>query len=171
MSNNANAPASWEDEADEVTAQTQNLNLQGGAPQQPRQQQQQPSFRPNFNAPPSSPARSHSSPANPGAVPRSNSTVAAATKADTTKPKPADIRATRAGLGSRDTVATKAIRAVDQEGTRGIKVAITKVEDIKGTKVVEPGFRVAISNKGSNKGSNGSHSNSSRDSRISSRRR
>ncbi|EPS41111.1 hypothetical protein H072_4955 [Dactylellina haptotyla CBS 200.50] len=49
MSNNANAPASWEDEAEEVTAQAQNLNLnQGGAPpQQPRQQQ---NFRPNFNA-------------------------------------------------------------------------------------------------------------------------
>ncbi|KAK6346603.1 translation termination factor GTPase eRF3 [Orbilia brochopaga] len=48
MSNNANAPASWEDEADEVTNQTQNLNLQG-APAAP-QQQQQSTFRPNFNA-------------------------------------------------------------------------------------------------------------------------
>ncbi|EWC46449.1 hypothetical protein DRE_04392 [Drechslerella stenobrocha 248] len=53
MSNNPNAPASWEDEADEVAGQTQNLNLGQGAPQQPRQQQQQQqhqSFRPNFNA-------------------------------------------------------------------------------------------------------------------------
>ncbi|KAF3902289.1 hypothetical protein ABW21_db0201008 [Orbilia brochopaga] len=47
MSNNANAPASWEDEADEVTNQTQNLNLQGGS----AAPQQQASFRPNFNAP------------------------------------------------------------------------------------------------------------------------
>ncbi|KAF3933737.1 hypothetical protein ABW19_dt0205628 [Dactylella cylindrospora] len=52
MSNNANAPSSWEDEADDVTSQTQNLNLnQSAPPAQPRQQQQQPStFRPNFNA-------------------------------------------------------------------------------------------------------------------------
>ncbi|KAK6537309.1 translation termination factor GTPase eRF3 [Orbilia ellipsospora] len=56
MSNN-NAPASWEDEAEEVTSQTQNLNLGAGGsaapPQQPRQQQQQQQqggFRPNFNA-------------------------------------------------------------------------------------------------------------------------
>ncbi|KAK6507873.1 translation termination factor GTPase eRF3 [Arthrobotrys musiformis] len=48
MSNNANAPASWEDEAEEVTQQTQNLNLNQHQQQQPRQQQQQ--FRPNFNA-------------------------------------------------------------------------------------------------------------------------
>ncbi|KAK6526035.1 translation termination factor GTPase eRF3 [Arthrobotrys megalospora] len=51
MSNNANAPASWEDEAEEVTQQAQNLNLSGGGgnrqQQQPQQQQQ---FRPNFNA-------------------------------------------------------------------------------------------------------------------------
>ncbi|KAK6343618.1 translation termination factor GTPase eRF3 [Orbilia blumenaviensis] len=47
MSNNANAPASWEDEAEEVTQQAQNLNLNQ---QQPRQQQQQQPFRPNFNA-------------------------------------------------------------------------------------------------------------------------
>ncbi|RVD89601.1 uncharacterized protein DFL_000603 [Arthrobotrys flagrans] len=49
MSNNANAPASWEDEAEEVTQQTQNLNLGQNQPRQPQQQQQQP-FRPNFNA-------------------------------------------------------------------------------------------------------------------------
>ncbi|KAF3316731.1 translation termination factor GTPase eRF3 [Orbilia oligospora] len=53
MSNNANAPASWEDEAEEVTHQAQNLNLNQGQPrqQQPQQQQQQQQqFRPNFNA-------------------------------------------------------------------------------------------------------------------------
>ncbi|KAK6337100.1 translation termination factor GTPase eRF3 [Orbilia javanica] len=49
MSNNANAPASWEDEAEEVTQQTQNLNLSQGQPRQQHQQQQQ-QFRPNFNA-------------------------------------------------------------------------------------------------------------------------